>query len=150
MSTIDTRSHTAIHIVKGAVVKVLGAKWSASAYASGVHGGIAVQIDRKPTEEEIRLIEEKANNEVKDNHSIEIFEISKTDAEARWGDEIYDLFPLPAELTMLKIFHIPNWNINTCGKQHTRTTGEVGTIKIVKWRYRAQKHLLELSFDVEG
>ena len=150
MSTIDTRSHTAIHIVKGAVVKVLGAKWSASAYSSGAHGGLAVQIDRKPTDEEIRLIEEKANKKVKDNQSIEIFEISKKDAEARWGDEIYDLFPLPEELTMLKVLSIPNWNLNTCGKQHTATTGEVGAIKIVKWRYRAQKQLLELSFDVEG
>jgi alanyl-tRNA synthetase len=149
MYTIDTRSHTAIHIVKGAVVKVLGAKWSASAYSSGLHGGLAVQIDRKPTDEEIKLIEEKANTKVKDNQSIEIFEISKKDAESRWGDEIYDLFPLPAELTMLKILNIPNWNLNTCSKQHTTTTGEVGAIKIVKWRYRAQKHLLELSFDVE-
>jgi alanyl-tRNA synthetase len=149
MYTIDTRSHTAIHIVKGAVVKVLGAKWSASAYSSGLHGGLAVQIDRKPTDEEIKLIEEKANTKVKDNQSIEIFEISKKDAESRWGDEIYDLFPLPAELTMLKILNIPNWNLNTCSKQHTTTTGEVGAIKIVKWRYRAQKNLLELSFDVE-
>ncbi len=149
MSTIDTRSHTAIHIVKGAVVKVLGAKWSASAYSSGAHGGLTVQLDRKPTDEEIRLIEEMANNKIKDNQSIEIYEISKKDAEVRWGDEIYDLFPLPEELTDLKVLSIPKWNLNTCGKQHTATTGEVGVIRIVKWRYRAQKSLLELSFDVE-
>ena len=39
-----------------------------------------------------------ANNKIKDNQSIEIYEISKKDAEVRWGDEIYDLFPFPKSL----------------------------------------------------
>ncbi len=72
------------------------------------------------------------------------------DAETRWGDDIYDLFPLPAELKVVKVFHLPGWNVNTCGKQHCAKTAEVGGIKIVKWRYRANKQLLEMSFDVTG
>ena len=149
MSKMEAKSHTAIHIVKGAAVKILGVKWSASAYSNDSHGGLAVQIDRKPTDEEIKLIEDEANKVIKNDQKIEIHVISKKDAEARWGDNIYDLFPIPPELTMLTIFHLPGWNVNTCGKHHTETTGEIGKIKIVIWRFRAQKQLLELSFDVE-
>ncbi len=148
----DVRSHTAIHILKGAVVHVLGrgAKWSASAYSQGTHGGLTVQFERKPTDEEMQRIEEEANKKISEDVPTEVHEMNRSDAEARWGDDIYDLFPLPAELKVVKVFHLPDWNVNTCGKQHCEKTGEVGGIKIVKWRYRANKQLLEMSFDVTG
>jgi alanyl-tRNA synthetase len=148
----DVRSHTAIHILKGAVVNILGrgAKWSASAYSQGTHGGLAVQFDRKPTNEEMQRIEEAANQKIRENVFTETHEMNRTEAEARWGDDIYDIFPLPAELKIIKVFHLPEWNVNTCGKQHCEKTSEVGGLKLVKWRYRANKQLLEISFDVTG
>jgi alanyl-tRNA synthetase len=148
----DIRGHTAIHVLKGAVIKVLGkdAKWSASAYSQGTHGGLSVQFNRKPTEEEMGRIERLANQKIREDAIVEIQEMSRSEAEARWGDDIYDLFPLPAELKVVKIFHLPDWNVNTCGKQHTKSIGEIGEMKIIKWRYRANKQLLEMSFDVIG
>ena len=146
----DVRSHTAIHVLKGAVVHVLGrgAKWSSSAYSQGTHGGLIVQFDRKPTDEEMQRIEEAANQKIKEDAATEVHEMTRSDAEARWGDDIYDLFPLPAELKVVTVFHLPSWNVNTCGKQHCTKTGEMGGIKIEKWRYRANKQLLEMSFDI--
>lgn len=148
----DIRCHTAIHILKGAVVHVLGsgAKWSASAYSQGTHGRLTVQFDRKPTEDEMQRIEEAAKQKIEEDVVTEVHEMTRRDAEARWGDEIYDLFPLPTELKVVKIFHIPDWNVNTCGKQHCPKTADVGRIKIEKWRYRANKQLLEMSFNVTG
>jgi alanyl-tRNA synthetase len=148
----DVRSHTAIHLLKGAVVHVLGkgAKWSASAYSQGTHGGLTVQFERKPTDKEMQRIEETANQKIREDVPTEVHEMARSDAEARWGDDIYDLFSLPAELKVVKVFHIPDWNVNTCGKLHCGKTAEVGGIKIVKWRYRANKMLIEMSFDVTG
>jgi alanyl-tRNA synthetase len=128
----------------------MGAKWSASAYSQGIHGGLTVKFDRKPTNEELTRIEEAANKKIMENAPTEVHEMSRSDAEARWGDDIYDLFPLPAELKVVKIFHLPDWNVNTCGKKHCAKTGELGGLKIVKWRYRSNKQLLEISFDVTG
>ena len=148
----DVRSHTAIHVLKGAVVSVLGrgAKWSASAYSQGIHGGLTIRFDRKPTDEEMQRIEEVANAKIGEDEPTEMHEMSRTDAEVRWGDDVYDLFPIPAELKTIKVFHLPGWNVNTCGKQHCARTGEIGGIRIAKWRYRANKQLLEMSFDVTG
>ena len=139
-------------LASGAVVQVLGrgAKWSASTYSQGTHGGLTVQFDRKPTEEEMSRIEEVANQKIMENASTEVHEMSRADAEAKWGDDIYDVFPLPVELKVVKIFHIPGWNVNTCEKQHCAKTGELGRLKIGKWRYRSNKQLLEMSFDVTG
>jgi alanyl-tRNA synthetase len=148
----DVRSHTAIHVLKGAVVHVLGigARWSANAYSKGTHGGLTVQFERKPTDEEMQMIEEAANQKIGEDVPTEVHEMARCDAETRWGNDIYDLFPLPAELKVVKVFHLPGWNVNTCSKQHTAKTAEVGGIKILKWRYRTNKQLLEMSFDVTG
>ena len=148
--SVETRTHTALHVVKGAIVKVLGdeAKWSAGASVDGSHGRITVQFNRKPTDDEVQEIERQANEKIKEDQPIEVHVISRADAEARWGDLIYDLFPLPPHITELQVFHLPGWNVNACNKEHTSSTGGVGGLAITKARYRNKKQLLEVSFDL--
>ncbi|NJF25241.1 alanyl-tRNA editing protein [Thermococcus sp. Bubb.Bath] len=148
--SIEVRTHTALHVVKGAVVKVLGeeAKWTASVYVNENHGRLTVKFNRKPTPEEISEIERLANEKVKENVPIEVYELPREEAESRFGEEMYDLFPIPPEVRTLKVVVIEGWNVNACNKEHTRTTGEVGKIKIRKVRFRKSKGLLEISFDV--
>jgi len=147
---MEVKTHTALHVLKGAVVKVLGeeAKWTASVYVSGKHGRLTVKFNRKPTKEEIKEIERLANEKIRENVSVEVYELPRDEAEKRFGKEIYDLFPLPEEIRTLKVVVIEGWNINACNKEHTKTTGEIGQIKIRKVRFRKAKELLEISFDV--
>jgi len=148
--SVETRTHTALHVVKGAIVKVLGdeAKWSAGASADGSHGRITVQFNRKPTDDEVQEIERLANEKIKEDQPIEVHVMRRLDAEARWGDLIYDLFPLPPHITELQVFHLPGWNVNACNKEHTPSTGGIGGLAITKARYRNKKQLLEVSFDL--
>jgi len=147
---MEVKTHTALHVLKGAVVKVLGeeAKWTASVYVNGKHGRLTVKFNRKPTKEEIKEIERLANEKIRENVSVEVYELPRDEAEKRFGKEIYDLFPLPEEIRTLKVVVIEGWNINACNKEHTKTTGEIGQIKIRKVRFRKAKELLEISFDV--
>ena len=148
--SVETRAHTALHVVKGAIVKVLGdgAKWTAGTSVDGSHGRITVQFDRKPTDDEVREIERLANEKIREDQPIEIHMLSRVEAETRWGDLIYDLFPLPERITELQVFHLPGWNVNACNKEHTSSTGGVGELVITKARFRNKKQLLEVSFDL--
>ncbi len=146
---MERRTHTALHVLKGAVVKVLGAKWTASVYVNGNHGRLTVKYDRKPTREEIEEIEKLANEKIKEDVPIKTYTLPREDAEQRFGDEMYDLFPIPPDVKVLKVVVIDGWNINACNKEHTKTTGEIGKMKIKKTRFRKSKELLEISFDVE-
>ncbi|NJE02355.1 alanyl-tRNA editing protein [Thermococcus sp. JdF3] len=150
MSSVEVRTHTALHVVKGAVVKVLGegAKWTASTYVDGNHGRLTVKFGRKPTPEEIAEIERLANGKVRENVPIGVYELPREEAEKRFGEDMYDLFPIPPEVKTLKVVVIENWNVNACREEHTKTTGEIGEIKIRKVRFRKSKGLLEISFDV--
>lgn len=148
MASSEVKAHTALHIVKGAVRKVLGAKWTASVYVSGSHGRLTVKFDRKPTDEEVRRIEELANEKVRENAPVKVYTLPREEAERLFGDEMYDLFPVPEHVKALSVLVIEGWNVNACNKEHTQTTGEVGAIKLGKLRFREAKQLLEIPFDV--
>lgn len=147
----EVRTHTALHIIKGAIVKVLGkdTEWSTSSSVKGLHGRIAAEFNRKPTGEEIAEIGRLANEKIQEDAKIEVYEMSRGEAEARWGDLIYDKWPLPDHIKRVKVFHLPGWNVNCCGKEHTERTGAVGSIRITKARYRNGKRVLEFSYDIE-
>ena len=149
--SIEVRTHTALHVVKGAIVKVLGedAKWSTSAGVNGSHGRIAVEFNRKPTDQEIKEIQRKVDDKIAEDAEIETHELTRKEAEERWGDWIYDKFPLPESIQQLSVFYLPDWNVNACNKEHTETTGQIGKIRITKTRYRNSKQVLEVSYDVE-
>ena len=149
MMTIEIRTHTALHVLKGAVVKVLGARWTAGVHVKGNHGRLTLQYDRKPTPKEVTRIEDLANSKIKEDAPVEVTDMERTEAEELWGDAIYDLFTIPPAITRLSILHIPGWNVNACNKQHTLTTAQIGRLTITKTRHSATNKLLEISYDIQ-
>lgn len=153
---LEVRTHTALHVVKGAVVRVLGEQslWTASVAVKGGHGRLVVTASEKPSPEQVKRIEELANWIVEQDVPVEVYQLPRSEAESLFGRYIYDLFPVPSEVTLLQIVVIraPDgslWNINACNKQHTGRTGEIGRIRLGKPRFRRSRGLLELPFDVE-
>ena len=148
MNGEEIRTHTALHVVKGAAEKILGAKKTASVYVDGRHGRLTVQYERRPTDEEMARVEQAANDEVADGAEVLEFEMEKQEAEGHFGDAIYDLFPLPPGATRLKIVRIPDWNINCCNERHVENTIQVGSVRLGKARFRNSKRELEIEFDL--
>ena len=145
---MNVKTHTALHVLKGAVQKVLKATWTAGVWVEGTNGRLTVQFDRNPTPEEVHLIEKEANQKIQENQDITEYIMDRSEAETRWGDAIYDVFPIPEHVRELKIVTIKDWNVNACKEEHTKTTGEIGSIKIRKVRFRGTKQVLEISFSV--
>lgn len=148
MSEEEVRAHSAIHVLKGAVQSVLGVKLTSSTYGAGRHGRLTVQFDRMPTEQEMAKVEEAANQKVSEGAEIVEFEMEKDEAEKHFGDQMYDLFPLPSSVTRLKIVRIQDWNINCCIERHVENTSQIGQIKLGKPRFRNSRRELELEFDL--
>ncbi len=153
---VEVRTHTALHVLKGAVVRVLGpgSKWTASTYVRGGHGRLVVTAEHRPSGEELRRIEELANRLVEADVPVRVEVLPRRVAEERYGDEVYDLFPVPEGVEELSIVVIPDpwgpgfWNVNACNKQHTRSTGCVGSLRLGRPRFRRTRGLLELPFDL--
>ena len=88
------------------------------------------------------------NEKVRENVPVLVYELPREEAEERFGEEVYDLFPVPEEVKTLKVVVIEGWNVNACKEEHTRTTEEIGAIRIIKVRFRRSKELLEIGFEV--
>ncbi len=146
--SLEDRTHTALHVLKGAAANILGIKWTKGVSVKGNHGRLTLQFDRKPTEEEILRIQEEANRKIREDIPIRVLEMDRNEAEELWGDLIYDVFLIPESIRRLQICHIENWNVNACNKKHTGSTGEIGELKISKTRYRIAKQVLEISYDI--
>jgi len=148
LSGADLRTHSALHILKGAVQKVLGTEWTSSVFVSGENGRLTVRADRKPTREEVTRIEEETNAKIREGAEILEFEMEREEAEKHFGNAIYDLFPIPKAVTRLRIVRIPDWNINCCGEKHLEDTSQMGEIKLGSVRFRNNEKLLEINFRV--
>jgi len=148
LSDDERRTHSALHVVKGAVQSVLGARWTSSTYVAGTHGRLTVQFERAPTKEEMEKMEEAANQKVAEGAEILEFEMDREEAEKHFGDQIYDTFPLPPSVTRLKLVRIPDWNINCCIERHVDNTTLVGRVKLGKPRLRNSRKELEIEFDL--
>ena len=148
MSEDEIRTHSALHVLKGAVQSVLGAKWTTSTYVSGSHGRLTVQFERMPTQQEIGRIQHAANGKITEGAEILEFEMDRQEAEMHFGDQIYDLFPVPVSVTRLRLVHIPDWNINCCLERHLDSTTLVGNVTLGKPRFRNSRKELELEFDL--
>ena len=74
--------------------------------------------------------------------------MERREAELHFGDAMYDLFPVPATVTMLKIVRIPEWNVNCCAERHVENTSLVGELRLGRARFRKSRRELEIEFEL--
>ena len=72
-------------------------------------------------------VEQAANRIVWEDRTVERHWV---DAE---GARRFQLRKPPAVSGPIRIVEIPDWDVSACGGTHTRRTGEVGVIKVVRW-----------------
>ncbi|MDA4121709.1 MAG: alanyl-tRNA editing protein [Thaumarchaeota archaeon] len=146
MSTEEVRTHSALHVLKGAVVRAFGPRKTLSTRTSGTSGTLSVEFDRTPGEEEIQSIEHLANRKIAENSEVLQFEMERQEAEGHFGPAIYDEPPAPGA-TRVSILRIPEWEVSCCDRKHIDTTGELIRIRIEKTRYNAGESRLEIDFQ---
>lgn len=149
MNGAEVRTHSAVHVLKGAVIKILGARLTTSVNVSENRGLLTVEYGRKPTNEEIAKLEAEANRKIQEDSEVLQFEMDREEAEGHFGEGIYDAFRVPEEVTRLKIVRIPEWETNCCVMKHVETTSEIGRLKINRVKLRNATRLLEIEFRIE-
>jgi alanyl-tRNA synthetase len=142
MSSTEVRAHSAVHVLKGAVTKVLGPRRLTFAQA----GVLRMTSEETPTKQEAGKIEAAANREISEDAEILEFSMERQEAEGHFGTGIYDLAPAPPAGTLLKIVRIPDWDASYCPQAHVESTGSVGAIRIDSSFFDEAGRELELRF----
>jgi alanyl-tRNA synthetase len=79
---------TALHVLKGAVQKVLGTPLTTAVFAENDKGRLTVEYEGKPTDEQMAGIERLANDKIAEDVPLEAFDMDRAEAEEKYGDTI--------------------------------------------------------------
>ena len=145
----DVRAHSAIHVLKGAVTKVLGPRRFTFGQAwEGGAGILKARSEAPPAPQEVSKVEVAANNKVSEDAEILDFEMDRQEAEGHFGTGIYDLCPAPREGVLLHIVRIEGWEASCCSMDHVGSTGSIGAMRIDGVAFDDAKKELELRFHL--
>jgi len=121
---LNMQQHTGQHILSQAFLSALDAATISSRL--GVEH-CTVDVSRRDlTWENMEEVEKLANSIVFENRPVKVHEISPEEVEGLRRKE-------PAGLERIRVVEIEGFDKTPCGGTHTRATGEVGLIKILRW-----------------
>ena len=125
-SAEEVRAHSAVHVLKGAVTKVIGPRH----VTFGEAGVLKFRSDSPVTAQELGKIGAAANRKIAEDAEILEFNMDRQEAEGHFGTGIYDLSPAPGQGALLSIVRIPDWDASHCPQAHVDSTGSIGAIRM--------------------
>lgn len=123
--------HTATHIIAAAVRAVLGKHvWQAGARKDVDKAHLDITHYERITPAQLEEIESLANEIVEKDIKIDIREMSRGDAEAKFGFQLYQGGAPPGKV--VRVIDIPGIDTELCGGTHLDSTSQAGVIKIIR------------------
>jgi len=139
-----TKNHTSTHILNTSSRKILGSWiWQHSAFKEDDHARLDITHHSSLTDEQVKQIEDAANNMVKQNLNVNIDYYDRGTAEQTYGFRIYQGGVVPVK--SVRIVSIEDQDVEACGGTHVKKTGDVELIKITKTK-RIQDGVVRLEF----
>ncbi len=129
-----TRHHTATHIIISAAREVLGEHiWQSGAQKGVENARLDISHYKRIGRDEIKAIERRANELVLEDIPVEKEELTRDEAEKRFGFELYQGgVPQSDIIRVVHISDVDDYDAQACGGTHVHRTSEVGAIKILK------------------
>jgi len=125
------RQHSATHVLMGAARRVLGEHvWQAGAQKGLEASRLDISHFQRLSKDEVRKIEELANEAVTRNIPIETSWKPRTEAEKTYGFRLYQGGVVPGK--EIRVVKTPGWEVEACAGTHVKSTGEIGLIKILR------------------
>ncbi len=128
-----TRHHSATHIIMSAAREVLGDHiWQKGAQKDVENARLDLSHYKRISREEIKEIERIANRIVLDDILVRKEEITRDEAEKRFGFKLYQGgVPESDIIRVVHISDVEDYDAQACGGTHVNRTSEVGPIKVL-------------------
>ncbi|MGD0718237.1 MAG: alanine--tRNA ligase [Thermoplasmata archaeon] len=136
--------HTATHLLNGALRETLGPHvWQAGAYKGTEAARIDITHYRPLSRDELRRVERRVNEIVREDRPVKSYFESRTEAERRFGFTLYQGGAVPGR--ELRIVDIGEFDVEACGGTHCTHTSEVGAIALLGVE-RIQDGIVRLTY----
>lgn len=139
-----TKNHTSTHILNASSRKILGSWiWQHSAFKEDDHARLDITHHSSLSDDQVKQIEQAANDMVKQNITVNIDYYDRGTAEQTYGFRIYQGGVVPVK--SVRIVSIEDQDVEACGGTHVKKTGDIELIKITKTK-RIQDGVVRLEF----
>jgi alanyl-tRNA synthetase len=136
--------HTATHLMNGALREVLGPHvWQAGAFKTPEAARIDVTHFKALTKEELRTVDRRVNQVVREDRPVKSYFESRGEAERRFGFTLYQGGAVPGR--EIRIVEVEGFDVEACGGTHCTHTSEVGAISITDVE-RIQDGVVRLTY----
>ena len=128
-SEVETKYHTATHLLNAALKKVIGPDtYQMGSNITTERLRFDFPCDHKMTDEEKKEVEDLVNRWIEDDYPVTVKEMSKDEA-VKSGAECRFIEKYPDIVT---VYSIGDFSSELCGGPHVKHTGELGHFKIKK------------------
>jgi alanyl-tRNA synthetase len=117
--------------------------WQHSAFKDHDHARLDITHHSSLTDEQVKQIEDAANQMIKENYPVNINYYDRGTAEQKYGFRIYQGGVVPVK--SVRIVSIEDKDIEACGGTHVKRTGDIELIKITKTK-RIQDGVVRIEF----
>jgi alanyl-tRNA synthetase len=136
--------HTATHLMNGTLREILGPHvWQAGAYKAPESARIDVTHYRPLSKEELRAVDRRVNQIVREDRPVRSYFETRTEAERRFGFTLYQGGAVPGR--ELRVVEIEGFDVEACGGTHCTHTSEVGAIELLDVE-RIQDGIVRLTY----
>ena len=126
---METKYHTATHLLNAALKKVLGPHvHQKGSNITAERMRFDFSHDTKMTDEEKQKVEELVNEYIKQAIPVEKFEMKKEEAIAQGAEAMF----IEKYGDIVSVYKIGDVSMELCGGPHVKNTSELGTFKIKK------------------
>ena len=124
-----TRLHTATHLLNGALRQVLGdTVFQKGSNINSERLRFDFSFHRKLTDKELKEVSDIVNNAIHKNITIKCEELTAQEAKSKGAIGVFtDKYG-----DIVKVYSIGNYSCEICGGPHAKSTGELGSFKIIK------------------
>jgi len=136
--------HSAEHILNQTMVRLFGCKRSVSTHIERKKSKCDYFIDQEPKHDQIKEIENKVNDTIKQNLPVTISFVNRGEV-----PEKVDLSKLPEDASnTVRIVTIGGYDVCACIGSHVKNTSEIGTFRIISTDYSDSR--LRIRFKLEN
>jgi len=124
------KMHTAQHVISGVVYDLFKAR----TVGNQIHADHS-RVDFYPisiSDEDLKKIQDTSNEVIQRNAPIKIYEEERESLEKRTDPLRSNLDLIPVSIKNLRIVEIEGFDICPCAGTHVKSTGELGTLEIIK------------------
>ena len=126
---VETRYHTAVHLLQAGLRKILGdGVYQRGQNITAERARFDFSYDKPMTKEEIEAVENFVNDCIKQELDVTVEEMSVDSAKSQGAIGIFD----SKYGDVVKVYSIGNVSKEICGGPHVKNTKEIGEFKITK------------------